>query len=209
MKKLKEILEECKKRYPVGTTYRCAGDFDYIYVVQEQSFAIRTKYGDQIHGEHGKGILWENGKFAEIIYTPKIENMITITREQLKEIHDIACYDWKKKIEIIASNQPFGDIELSNTQVKEMRNAATSTQKPTIEKIFGKEITQKCFPKLNEFRRKNHETVSLFSSDVSNLKAILTPSVMEDNKELLFIHSKFKVSVEESNGHSYLKIEEK
>jgi hypothetical protein len=136
--------------------------------------------------------------------------MVTITREQLKEIHDIACYDWKARIENIAKSQPFGDIELSDTQVKEMRDAATDAQKPTIEKIFSKEITRKCFPELNEFIRKDNEKVPIFSSDVSNFKAILTPSIVRGNEELFFINNYYNVSiVKKSNGHSYLKIEEK
>ena len=69
----------------------------------------------------------------------KEETMVTIKREQLQEIHDIACSTWKVRIKELAQEQPFGDIELSQTQVDEMFKAATSTQLPVLEKIFGKQ----------------------------------------------------------------------
>jgi hypothetical protein len=69
----------------------------------------------------------------------KSETMVTIKREQLQEIHDIACSTWKEKITDIAKEQPFGDIRLADGTVDEMFKAATSTQLPILEKIFGKQ----------------------------------------------------------------------
>jgi hypothetical protein len=69
----------------------------------------------------------------------KEETMVIIKREQLQEIHDIACSTWRVRIKELAQEQPFGDIELSQTQVDEMFKAATSTQLPVLEKIFGKQ----------------------------------------------------------------------
>lgn len=69
----------------------------------------------------------------------KLETMVTIKREQLQEIHDIACLAWQEKIKNIAKEQPFGDIELTQSQVDKMFKAATSTQLPVLEKIFGKQ----------------------------------------------------------------------
>jgi len=72
--------------------------------------------------------------------TKKEENMVKIKREQLLEIHNIACSTWKSKIEQLAIRSLFGtEIELTQAQVDEMFKAATSTQLPTLEKIFGKQ----------------------------------------------------------------------
>ena len=68
----------------------------------------------------------------------KLETMVTIKREQLQEIHDIACSTWKDRIKDIAKEQPFGDINLSDGTVDTMFKAATLDQSPVLEKIFGK-----------------------------------------------------------------------
>jgi hypothetical protein len=71
------------------------------------------------------------------------ENMIKIKREQLLEIHNIACSTWKSKIEQLATKSLFGtEIELTQAQVDEMFKAATSTQLPTLENIFGKQLKE-------------------------------------------------------------------
>jgi hypothetical protein len=69
----------------------------------------------------------------------KSETMVTIKREQLQEIHDIACSTWRERIKDIAKDQPFGDIELSQKMVNTMFKAATNSQFPVLEKIFGKQ----------------------------------------------------------------------
>jgi hypothetical protein len=204
--KLEKILEECKKRYPVGTTYKCVADEYYEYTVKTQSFSINTLHSfDQIHGEMGKGVLWENGKFAEIISSPKTENMVTITREQLKEIHDIACDTWKTKIEKIARNQPFGDIELSETKVQEMRDAATGAQKPTIEKIFGVDHPFKVDVWKNKVTRSDGNVGELFSTE--RFEGVLSPSL--NFPGWIMVSSKFDIKISNSDGIKYIEIIEK
>ncbi len=64
--------------------------------------------------------------------------MIKITREQLHSIHKIACTEWQTKIHRIAENFPFtNEILLTEKQVDEMFKAATASQVPTLEAIFG------------------------------------------------------------------------
>tara|TARA_R110000823_G_scaffold111961_4_gene233354 strand:+ start:72 stop:242 length:171 start_codon:yes stop_codon:yes gene_type:complete len=47
--------------------------------------------------------------------------MTKVTRKQLKEIHDIACGNWKEKIKSYGSRNPLEDsIELSDMEIKEM-----------------------------------------------------------------------------------------
>ena len=64
----------------------------------------------------------------------------TIKREQLKEIHDVACNSWKNTIEIYGIRNPFGNtIEITQTEVDGMFKAATVNQIPVLEGIFGKQ----------------------------------------------------------------------
>jgi hypothetical protein len=61
----------------------------------------------------------------------------SITRAQLKEIHDVACSGWQKKIEEFAQRNPFGDtIEFTDKEVQEMFDAATPSQLEVIKSLF-------------------------------------------------------------------------
>ena len=63
----------------------------------------------------------------------------SITRVQLKEIHDVACSGWQKKIEEFAQRNPFGDtIEFTDKEVQEMFDAATPSQLEVIKRLFKK-----------------------------------------------------------------------
>ena len=62
----------------------------------------------------------------------------TITKTELKRIHDIACDTWKSKIVEYAKRNPFGDtIEFTEKEVKEMISASTEKQSPTVKEIFN------------------------------------------------------------------------
>lgn len=68
------------------------------------------------------------------------QNKITVTKEQLKEIHDVACDSWKSKIEKYTLRNPFGNtIEFKQIEINEMFEAATATQKPVLVSIFGEQ----------------------------------------------------------------------
>lgn len=64
-----------------------------------------------------------------------------VTREQLAEIYSIACGTWKPKIGKI-TNDALGAFntegELSEEIVQSMRDAATTEQRPVIDRIFPK-----------------------------------------------------------------------
>jgi len=139
---------------PNGTYFRCA--FTAYYEPDSQyignnydlvSFGCKDFKGETYILADHKDYVGENYlMFKESILKELAkeqnltkETMVTIKREQLQEIHDIACSTWKSKIKELAQDQPFGDIELSQTQVDEMFGAATSTQLPVLEKIFGKQ----------------------------------------------------------------------
>lgn len=61
-----------------------------------------------------------------------------ITRNELKEIHNIACDTWKKKIEKFGSRNPFSnELEFSKEEIQEMINACSDSQLPVVKKIFN------------------------------------------------------------------------
>lgn len=61
----------------------------------------------------------------------------TITKTNLKAIHDVACSGWKTKIENYAKRKPFDDkIELTQDEVDEMYNASDVNQKKVLDKFF-------------------------------------------------------------------------
>lgn len=62
----------------------------------------------------------------------------TITRENLKAIHNVACASWKTKLESYASRNPFQDeIELSQSEIDEMIKASDAAQLKVLKKFFS------------------------------------------------------------------------
>jgi|ERR1035437_654335 hypothetical protein len=62
----------------------------------------------------------------------------TITRNNLKEIYDVACSSWKSKLEGYASRNPFdSEIQLSQTEIDEMFKASGSSQIKLLKKFFS------------------------------------------------------------------------
>lgn len=61
----------------------------------------------------------------------------TITRQELKEIHDIVCQDWKTKLENYAKANPFSEsISFTEEQIQEGISACNSEQLILVKKIF-------------------------------------------------------------------------
>lgn len=81
------------------------------------------------------GICKNNGHKLEILNTKT--NMYTITREQLKEVHDIVCATWQNKLIDKAKTFPLSNtIKFTDEEVKEMFITATPVQLPLIKKLF-------------------------------------------------------------------------
>jgi hypothetical protein len=114
--KKEELLEQAKKKYPVGTRYKSAGYSETEYVVEKQTF----EYDDgNIRGEDGKGILYREGKWAEIIEPSKAEvptsnqttyqPIVTAYSYWVKETHQSINIEGKKfspiKAELIKVKQ--------------------------------------------------------------------------------------------------------
>lgn len=61
-------FEEVKRRYPIGTKYKCASRGGTVHTVTEQTFSYPTSDAHRmIHAEDGKGCLYYDGKWAEIV----------------------------------------------------------------------------------------------------------------------------------------------
>jgi len=65
----------------------------------------------------------------------------SITREGLKEIHSIACSEWKGKIAEYALRTPLENtVTFTDKEVEAMFKAATSSQLPVLKKYFKQEV---------------------------------------------------------------------
>lgn len=67
-----DLLEEAKKRYPIGTQYKCAYGGETIWTVVEQRFTLAES--DVIHSQPGKGCLYHKGNWAEIVSKLKTQS---------------------------------------------------------------------------------------------------------------------------------------
>ncbi len=67
---VEDLLEEAKRRYPVGTIYMTVDYYrdDLPETVEHQTFSYSGL--NCIFAEAGKGILYNNGSWAEIIESP-------------------------------------------------------------------------------------------------------------------------------------------
>jgi hypothetical protein len=139
-----------------GTSFRCvdwgqrdscnwSGEAKYLISFGTQTFNNETYIlAEKVNYIGGNYYMFLESVLQELykkqnLTEQKLETMVTIKREQLQEIHDIACSTWKDRIKDIAKDQPFGDIALADGTVNKMFGAATSTQLPVLEKIFGKQ----------------------------------------------------------------------
>lgn len=84
-----------------------------------------------------------NGTKKKTEKVMKNKNYYSITREQLKSIHNVACGGWKEKITEYAKRNPFGDmIEFTLSEIAAMFKASDNTQIKVLESIFGKQTKE-------------------------------------------------------------------
>lgn len=63
----------------------------------------------------------------------------TISKTNLKAIHDVACSGWKTKLENYAKRKPFdSEIDLSQDEINEMYDVSDAKQKEVLDKFFTK-----------------------------------------------------------------------
>ena len=73
---MKEIQEECKKRFPIGCTFINTEGIKYILEDGTDTYKI---LGNNIWAHSGAGCLYENGKWAELVSLPE-ENTTEIPK---------------------------------------------------------------------------------------------------------------------------------
>ena len=66
---MQEIQQICKEKYPIGCKYKCV-NFNYEYILLQDDFTY-TIVNNEIWASCGKGCLYSNGKYAELISLPK------------------------------------------------------------------------------------------------------------------------------------------
>ena len=66
---MQEIQQICKETYPIGCKYKCA-NYNYEYILLQDDCTYKIINND-IWAIHGKGCLYSNGKYAELISLPK------------------------------------------------------------------------------------------------------------------------------------------
>ena len=128
------------KHYPIGTEYKpltSRGTYFCKPLNIEFEPRFSNVYGD-IKG-NGDGLIYSNGKWAQIIKEVKEEKMETqkLSRKGLKEIHSVACSNWKGKLEGMGIRNTLEDyIEVTQNEVDEMFKACTKEQLPIVSKYL-------------------------------------------------------------------------
>lgn len=130
-------LAYARQHYPIGTKYiplDCGGIlFSNRYISQYD--AKFWEGGSSI--EVGSGLIYHNGKWAEIIKEETNMNTQKLSRKGLKEIHSVACPNWKDVLEHYGSRNPLEDyIELTQGEVNNMFDACTKDQLPIVSKYL-------------------------------------------------------------------------
>lgn len=91
---------------------------------------------------------------------------LEITREELKQIHDIACSNWQEKIKAYGSKDPFSaEIKFTEKQIQEMISACDSKQLPIVKEIFDVkdswEDIKTVEDAINKLGEKNEDVIQL------------------------------------------------
>jgi len=143
-------LVYAKHHYSIGTKYKpLAPDGFSSYLTYSSEYYPTLWNGDNI--EVGVGLIYHHGinKWAEIINEPNVNEPVmekqTLTREQVKEIYDIACSDWQYKIKnyVLVNSGTFSNkVTFDNEMVSKMFKAATSNQLPVLERLLKRPVQQ-------------------------------------------------------------------
>lgn len=124
-----------------GNKYIIPDEHDFAYVSYEYLDVIKLKvrlYHKDCKCETSMVDVWRLDKgFVEIIKEEINMETQKLSRQGLKEIHSIACSQWKGKLEGMGIRNPLEDyIELSHEEVNEMFDACTKEQLPIVSKYL-------------------------------------------------------------------------
>ena len=128
-------LAYAKKHYPIGTKYIPIPEFKKLGKICTSDIeprlwgGVHIEGGEGVHIEGGEGFIYAYGKWAEIVKETNMETQ-KLSRKGLKEIHGVACPDWKNTLEEYGKRNPLEDyIELTQEEVNEIFKACNYEQK--------------------------------------------------------------------------------
>jgi hypothetical protein len=128
-------LAYAKKHYPVGTVIKSIHHDKVYKLISEPRNYMKTTIIADSHGVVAD--IYHCGEWAEIIKEEKVMETQKLTRAGLKEIHSVACSNWKAVLEKYGANSPLEDyIELTQEEVDEMFTACTKDQLPIVSKYL-------------------------------------------------------------------------
>jgi hypothetical protein len=80
---MKEIQEECKRRFPIGCKYISAAHSSAgIECILSKDDIVYTIHDDSVYGSYGAGCLYSDGKYAELISLPKSKSEIKLEKDK-------------------------------------------------------------------------------------------------------------------------------
>lgn len=113
---------------------------------------------------------------------------LEITRKELGKIFDIACKDWKEKINEFGARTPFLEtVTFLEKEIQGMLNACTDVQLPIVREIFEiKDITSeiKTFENALTYLTEDDEEVIIYRKLV---KADITSHVLYNQMAVCFV----------------------
>jgi hypothetical protein len=132
-------LAYAKKHYPIGTVIKSIHTDTKLKLTSEPRIYFKTTI---ISKSDDRGIdVYHAGVWAKIIEGEQQEEIIMetqrLTRQGLKEIHSVACSNWKGKLEGMSIRNTLEDyIELTQEEVNAMFGACTKDQLPIVSKYL-------------------------------------------------------------------------
>lgn len=139
-------LAYAKKHYPVGTRYESPEYPGRIFTVGKANEGHQYWLGTGTYKNSVVANLGENrqrgqfvcflGKWGKIIKEEEMEKQ-QLSRKGLKEIHSVACGNWKLVLEKHGTRNPLEDyVELTQEEVNEMFKACTKNQLSIVSKYL-------------------------------------------------------------------------
>jgi hypothetical protein len=131
-------LAYARQHYPIGTKYvplYSTGKSWGEHNIKTVNYNTELLENGGIEG--GLGFVYASGRWAEIIKEETNMNTQILSRQGLKEIHSVACPNWKDVLEHYGSRNPLEDyIELYQEEVNKIFNACTKEQLPIVSKYL-------------------------------------------------------------------------
>lgn len=141
---IKQIQEECKKRFPIGCKFKCANTKNESILRQDE--IVYEINDSSIYASGGQGCLYYKGKYAELIETLEmiipeyVEYVNTLYKGTIVKVEDWCCGSYCKVIFYNGNKeQPFK--HLVKTSTKEAYDLQNLKQQPlTPEQCYNTEI---------------------------------------------------------------------